>query len=103
MNKVTKDLMKMFPQLDEGKAFDVHMQLMCDGVDFSEISNYELRQEAVKIIMNFFFVVYCAFYADEKAKLNGYSDGSMGNKISSDHPTYVKSYKLGQRHAQGGK
>jgi len=50
MNKVTKDLMKMFPQLDEGKAFDVHMQLMCDGIDFSEISNKELKAEAKRVI-----------------------------------------------------
>ena len=54
MNKVTKDLMKMFPQLDEGKAFDVHMQLMCDGIDFSEVSNKELKAEGKRVISSLF-------------------------------------------------
>ena len=54
MNKVTKDLMKMFPELDEGKAFDVHMQLMCDGIDFSEVSNKELKAEAKRVISSLF-------------------------------------------------
>ena len=50
MNKVTKDLMKWFPVLSENNAMVVHTQLMYDGVDFSEISNKELKAEAKRVI-----------------------------------------------------
>jgi hypothetical protein len=50
MNKVTKDLMKWFPVLSENNAMVVHTQLMYDGIDFSEISNKELKAEAKRVI-----------------------------------------------------
>ena len=50
MNKVTKDLMKWFPVLSENNAMVVHTQMMYDGVDFSEVSNKELKAEANRII-----------------------------------------------------
>jgi hypothetical protein len=50
MNKVTKDLMKWFPTLDCNQAFDLHMKLMMEGVDFSEISNKELKSEAARLL-----------------------------------------------------
>ena len=50
MNKVTKDLMKWFPVLSENNAMVVHTQMMYDGVDFSEISNKELKAEAKRVI-----------------------------------------------------
>jgi hypothetical protein len=50
MNKVTKDLMKWFPVLSENNAMVVHTQLMYDGVDFSEVSNKELKAEAKRVI-----------------------------------------------------
>jgi hypothetical protein len=50
MNKVTKDLMKWFPTLDCSQAFDLHMKLMMEGVDFSEISNKELKSEAARLL-----------------------------------------------------
>ena len=50
MNKVTKDIMKWFPVLSENNAMVVHTQLMWDGIDFSEISNKELKAEAKRVI-----------------------------------------------------
>jgi hypothetical protein len=50
MNKVTKDIMKWFPVLSENNAMVVHTQMMYDGVDFSEISNKELKAEAKRVI-----------------------------------------------------
>ena len=50
MNKVTKDIMKWFPVLSENNAMAVHTQLMWDGIDFSEISNKELKAEAKCVI-----------------------------------------------------
>jgi hypothetical protein len=50
MNKVTKDLMKWFPTIDCNQAFDLHMKLMMEGVDFSEISNKELKSEAARLL-----------------------------------------------------
>ena len=50
MNKVTKDLMKWFSFLDCNQAFDLHMKLMMEGVDFSEISNKELKSEAARLL-----------------------------------------------------
>jgi len=50
MNKVTKDIMKWFPVLSENNAMVVHTQLMYDGVDFSEVSNKELKAEAKRVI-----------------------------------------------------
>ena len=50
MNKVTKDLMKWFPVLSENNAMVVHTQMMYDGVDFSEISNKELKSEAARLL-----------------------------------------------------
>ena len=50
MNKVTKDLMKWFPVLSENNAMVVHTQLMYDGIDFSEVSNKELKAEAKRVI-----------------------------------------------------
>ena len=50
MNKVTKDIMKWFPVLSENNAMVVHTQMMYDGVDFSEISNKELKAEAKHVI-----------------------------------------------------
>ena len=50
MNKVTKDFMKWFPVLSENNAMVVHTQMMYDGVDFSEVSNKELKAEAKRVI-----------------------------------------------------
>ena len=50
MNKVTKDIMKWFPVLSENNAMVVHTQLMYDGVDFSEVSNKELKAETKRVI-----------------------------------------------------
>lgn len=50
MNKVTKDIMKWFPVLSENNAMVVHTQMMYDGVDFSEVSNKELKAEAKRVI-----------------------------------------------------
>ena len=50
MNKITKDIMKWFPVLSENNAMVVHTQLMYDGVDFSEVSNKELKAEAKRVI-----------------------------------------------------
>ena len=50
MNKVTKDIMKWFPVLSENNAMVVHTQMMWDGIDFSEISNKELKAEAKRVI-----------------------------------------------------
>lgn len=54
MNKVTKDLMKWFPALSEIQAMNVHMHLMYEGIDFSEISNKELKAEAQAVIAKLF-------------------------------------------------
>jgi hypothetical protein len=50
MNKVTKDIIKWFPVLSENNAMVVHTQMMYDGIDFSEISNKELKAEAKRVI-----------------------------------------------------
>ena len=50
MNKLNKDIMKWFPVLSENNAMVVHTQMMYDGVDFSEISNKELKAEAKRVI-----------------------------------------------------
>jgi hypothetical protein len=54
MNKVTKDLMKWFPVLGEGNALNVHSQLMIEGIDFSSISNKELKAEANRVIIEMY-------------------------------------------------
>ena len=54
MNKVTKDLMKWFPALSEIQAMNVHMHLMYEGINFSEISNKELKAEAQAVIAKLF-------------------------------------------------
>lgn len=54
MNKVTKDLMKWFPVLSENNAMTVHTQLMYDGIDFSSISNKDLKAEAKRVIIEVF-------------------------------------------------
>jgi hypothetical protein len=54
MNKVTKDLMKWFPVLSEGNALNVHSQLMIDGIDFSSISNKELKAGAKRVIIEMY-------------------------------------------------
>ncbi len=54
MNKVTKDIMKWFPVLSENNAMVVHTQMMWDGIDFSEISNKELKAEAKRVISSLF-------------------------------------------------
>jgi hypothetical protein len=51
MNKVTKDLMKWFPSLTCNQAIDLHMKLMMEGVDFSYISNTELKSEATRLLI----------------------------------------------------
>lgn len=50
MNKVTKDLMKWFPALSEMQVLDVQLRLMYEGIDFSEVSNKELKAEAQAVI-----------------------------------------------------
>jgi hypothetical protein len=50
MNKVTKDLMKWFPNLNCDQAIDLHIKLMMEGVDFSYISNTELKSEATRLL-----------------------------------------------------
>jgi hypothetical protein len=52
MNKVTKDLMKWFPKLTVDQVIDLHMKLMMEGVDFSFISNKELKSEASRLLGN---------------------------------------------------
>ena len=42
--------MKWFPALDCDQAFDLHMKLMMEGLDFSEISNKELKSEATRLL-----------------------------------------------------
>jgi len=54
MNKVTKDLMKWFPVLSEGNALNVYSQLMINGIDFSSISNKELKTEAKRAIIEMY-------------------------------------------------
>ena len=54
MNKVTKDLMKWFPVLSKSNAMTVHTQMMYDGIDFSSISNKELKAEAKRVIIEMF-------------------------------------------------
>ena len=54
MNKVTKDLMKWFSVLSENNALNVHSQLMIEGIDFSSISNKELKAEAKRIIIEMY-------------------------------------------------
>jgi hypothetical protein len=54
MNKVTKDLMKWFPILGEGNALNVYSQLMIEGIDFSSISNKELKAEAKRVIIEMY-------------------------------------------------
>ena len=54
MNKVTKDLMKWFPVLCEGNALNVYSQLMIEGIDFSSISNKELKAEAKRVIIEMY-------------------------------------------------
>jgi len=54
MNKVTKDLMKWFPVLSEGNALNVYSQLMIEGIDFSNISNKELKAEAKRVIIEMY-------------------------------------------------
>jgi len=54
MNKLTKDLMKWFPLLSENKAVTVHTELMCSGMDFSSVSNKELKSEAKRVIIEMF-------------------------------------------------
>ena len=54
MNKVTKDLMKWFPVLGEGNALNVYSQLMIEGIDFSSISNKELKAEAKRVIIEMY-------------------------------------------------
>jgi hypothetical protein len=51
MNKVTKDLMKWFPTLTCNQAIDLHMKLMMEGIDFSYISNTELKSEATRLLV----------------------------------------------------
>ena len=50
MNKATKDLMKWFPALSEMQVLDVQLRLMYEGIDFSEVSNKELKAEAQAVI-----------------------------------------------------
>jgi hypothetical protein len=50
MNKVTRDLMKWFPSLDCDQAINLHMKLMMEGIDFSYISNKELKSEATRLL-----------------------------------------------------
>ena len=50
MNKVTKDLRKWFPALSEMQVLDVQLRLMYEGIDFSEVSNKELKAEAQAVI-----------------------------------------------------
>ena len=54
MNKVTKDLMKWFPALSEMQVLDVQLRLMYEGIDFSEVSNKELKAEAQAVITALF-------------------------------------------------
>jgi hypothetical protein len=54
MNKVTKDLMKWFSVLGESNALNVHSQLMIEGIDFSNISNKELKAEAKRVIIEMY-------------------------------------------------
>jgi metal-dependent HD superfamily phosphatase/phosphodiesterase len=54
MNKVTKDLMKWFPVLSEGNALNVYSQLMIEGIDFSTISNKELKAESKRVIIEMY-------------------------------------------------
>jgi len=54
MNKVTKDLMKWFPVLSEGNALNVYSQLMIEGIDFSIISNKELKAESKRVIIEMY-------------------------------------------------
>ena len=103
MNKVTKDLMKWFPVLSEDKAMDVHMQMMCDGVDFSEASNYELKQAALEAIRAVYPEALTEIQAADQANAQGYLDGFAGLAAASTHPKYVRSYSMGQRHAQRSK
>ncbi len=54
MNKVTKDLMKWFPALSEMQVLDIQLRLMYEGIDFSEVSNKELKAEAQAVITALF-------------------------------------------------
>jgi hypothetical protein len=54
MSKLTKDLMKWFPLLSENKAVTVHTELLCSGMDFSSVSNKELKNEAKRVIIEMF-------------------------------------------------
>ena len=101
MNKVTKDLMKWFPVLSEEKALNVQMQMMCDGVDFSEATNYELKQAALISIKSVCPEFLPEIQIADKANAQGYLDGFAGIVAASTHPKYVRSYAMGQRHARG--
>jgi len=50
MNKVTTDLMKWFPDLDSEQAVALFIKLMMEGVDFSSVTNKELKQEAIRLL-----------------------------------------------------
>jgi hypothetical protein len=51
MNKVTKDLIKWFPNLTCDQAIDLHIKLMMEGVDFSYVTNAELKSEATRLLV----------------------------------------------------
>jgi hypothetical protein len=50
MNKVTKDLIKWFPDLTSEQSLDLYIKLIMEGVDFSEVSNAELKAEAARLL-----------------------------------------------------
>jgi hypothetical protein len=103
MNKVTKDIMKWFPVLSESNAMVVHTQMMYDGVDFSAATNYELKQAAYRAIRTIYPETLPEIQAADQANAQGYLDGFAGLVAASTHPKYVRSYAMGQRHAQGSK
>ena len=93
--------MKWFPVLSEDKALNVHMQMMCDGVDFSEVANYELKIAALNAIVIICPEVLPEIQAADKANAQGYLDGFAGIAAASTNPKYIRSYAMGQSHARG--
>ena len=100
MNKVTQDIQKWFPNISNSEALNVHIHLMNDGIDFSAINNFELKKSALKAISVVCPNALIEIQIADKANAQGYLDGFAGVAATSNHPKYVRSYAMGQKHAK---
>ena len=92
---------RWFPNLPESDIINVHTYLKETNTGFSAATGFALKQYVLKAMARVCPNALKEFYIADKANTQGYLDGFARIAPTSNHPSYSRSYAMGQRHSQG--